>query len=1337
MNAKRNWRWKGGRFLLSCSLFCALAPGAAQAQLRGWSFLVKNGSSYAEARVRFNGPGNAPSVSFVHPWLSPASPGNYKHYDTYYTGQEFKGLTLLDKKLKATTGDCEEPGVPLGWEHQSMFFRQSCNDVGLLSGGKMYYAEMSDMCFNTEMTGSDFTGLSNSAWTPTQNVKQRFYPFAARLTGLGTPTVTYYYLEKPFSGNYQLKRKTYNGSFSSPTVLGTIPAGTASSFIVGEDKYPGVEAQYVGEMEMSPNGRYVAFSITYRSFIDFGTSARSRTIIYLYDNTLGTFTQYSEPYTVFTSGTPTGTLPFVVTGLEFNATSDRLYFTFNGAPTTTVPTGAVGYFSSLSGGLLGTNLTFITNSLDYRSSHIELGLDNKLYLHHYDGSGLARIEESTSTITASAISFAPYAVPLNHEYILDEVNPGIVDYRIRTMPKQSDGYNYIGNEASDASCCNTQAVYNAINVTINPGITLWSTTTFPNSTYYIRDKLTVKTGARLVISATRLEMGKDAQIVIEPGGVVEVVAGSVLTSHCPGATWKGVLVQGNTAFAQDPNPGQTVFYKQGVFRITNSTLENAVVGVSGGDPNDDTKLGGLIVGLNSTFRNCQMGVGFSGNYNFTNKSSFRACTFIVDRPLNESLAFLSHAQISGNFGVVFTGCQFINSNPLAQDYTELGYGILSGNGSFFVKPDCSGIGCPTYTPCKFTGLRSGIYALNFFGPATTTFSVNAAEFDGCHRGIESIVVNNIEILNSTFKVGNIRTNYPGYTDGIFISGTSLNYKVTENKFIGQPQLQDGNVIGITASHTGGTENRIYRNYFTNIGQSTLSNGTNRNTSGGSTSTTGLQFLCNQYSNLLNYPTFREYDIAIVRTDANSGVRYYQGNFVSPTSRSAGNRFSRTNFNTASDVFSDVNHPIVHHYWNTGTQQPLYYTPTLVNPVLATTQETCPSIYGGLEGLVEIGGGKEKSAQRADFEAAQSQLAFYQDQLNKLENGAELTRLLNDARALQNPGQLRARLLEASPYLDAEVLNLTVDKIDLLTPAVLFEILSANPDGLRDEAMFTRLGEEGRLPGWMIDELRQLRGTVSAKTLLQAAITHYASEKTMAAYAFMNQNLGNAETPADRVAVAEWMGKLNTAEGDMALAFDRAAQGNWKEAEALLEALPALYGTENNADAKDLNARFRQVWDRTSAALKNGRTITRLDESEKAFLRTYADELAYEPAGYIARGLLSLNGEPRRNDPKFPGETDKPVVTAKPAVSTDMAGVSWSVYPNPASDLVNVRWSIAGLGDGAEIAVFDVTGRNVFRKNITGEEGTLTVNVDTFSAGTYTLRLQAGGKTFGTKQLVVY
>lgn len=1337
MNAKKLLKRKAGRFLVSCSVLCALAPGAAQAQLRNWSFLVKSGSTYKEARVSFNGVGNAPSVSIVDTWKTPPAPGDYKHYDTYYTGQGFKALTRLDKSMQSTTSTCDDPSIPMEWEHQSLFFRRDCDYVGLISGGKFYDITLDAMCLNAPMTGSDYPGLTNASWAPNQNVKQRFYPVAARFSGAVSPTVTYYYLEKPFGLNYQLRRKTFNGStFSAATTLGTIPAGTASSFILGEDKYPGTEAQYMGEMEISPNGRYVAFSITYRSYINFGVSSRSRTIIYLYDNTLNTFTQYSESYTEFTTSTPTGTLPFVLTGLEFNATSDRLYFTFNGAPTTTVPTGAVGYFSSLTGGLSGTNLTFITNSLDYRSSHIELGLDNKLYLHHYDGSGLARIEESTSTITASALSFAPYAVPLNHEYVIDEANPGAVDFRIRTMPKQSDGYNYIGNEASDASCCATQAVYNALDVTVNPGTVVWNGNNYPDNTYYIKNKLTVKAGARLVLQTLRLEMGKDAQIVVEPGAVLEVNTNTLITSHCPGTTWKGILAQGNSAFAQDPYPtGQTIFYRQGVVRINGGTIENAVTGITAGDPDDANKLGALVTGTGGTIRNCQTGISFTGNYSFTNKSNFVSCTFLVDRPLNASLPFYVHALISGNTGIVFTGCQFTNANPYAQDYSELGYGIQAGNSVFHVKPRCSGVGCPTYTPCRFTGLRTGIYSLNFFGPATTTFSVNAAEFDGCHRGIESAAINNLEISNCTFKVGNIRTDNPGYTDGIFIGGTSLNYKVTENKFIAQPMLIQTKIVGITASHTGASENRIYRNYFTNMGQSALSNGTNRNTSGGSTSLTGLQFVCNQFNNAVNYASYTEYDIAIVRTDANSGVRYYQGNFTSPTSRSAGNLFSRNNFNTASDVFSDVNHPVVYHYLNAGTQQPLYYTPTLVNPVLANTQETCPSIYGGLEGLIEIGG--EKNAQRADYEAAQSQLAFYQDQLGKLENGAELTRLLNDARALQNPGQLRARLLEASPYLDAEVLNLTVDKIDVLTPAVLFEILSANPDGLRDETMFTRLGEEGRLPGWMIDELRRLRGTVSAKTLLQAVITHYASEKTMAAYAFMNQNLGNAETPADRVAVAEWMGKLNTAEGDMALAFDRASQGNWKEAEALLDAMPALYGTENNADAKALQTRFRSLWDGTAVALKNGRTITRLNESEKAFLRSLADGNEYEPAGYIARGLLTLNGEPRRNDPKFPGETDKPVVTAKPAVSTDMAGVSWSVYPNPASDLVNVRWSIAGLGDGAEIAVFDVTGRNVFRKNIAGEEGTLTVNVDTFSAGTYTLRLQAGGKTFGTKQLVVY
>ena len=76
----------------------------------------------------------------------------------------------------------------------------------------------------------------------------------------------------------------------------------------------------------------------------------------------------------------------------------------------------------------------------------------------------------------------------------------------------------------------------------------------------------------------------------------------------------------------------------------------------------------------------------------------------------------------------------------------------------------------------------------------------------------------------------------------------------------------------------------------------------------------------------------------------------------------------------------------------------------------------------------------------------------------------------------------------------------------------------------------------------------------------------------------------------------------------------------------------------------------------------------------------------------------------------------------------LLNTSVEVYPNPASDFVNVKWNIKDL-NVERISIIDVTGRLVKSfKNTDDSEGELTLDINSISSGLYFIQIHTKGKT---------
>jgi hypothetical protein len=81
---------------------------------------------------------------------------------------------------------------------------------------------------------------------------------------------------------------------------------------------------------------------------------------------------------------------------------------------------------------------------------------------------------------------------------------------------------------------------------------------------------------------------------------------------------------------------------------------------------------------------------------------------------------------------------------------------------------------------------------------------------------------------------------------------------------------------------------------------------------------------------------------------------------------------------------------------------------------------------------------------------------------------------------------------------------------------------------------------------------------------------------------------------------------------------------------------------------------------------------------------------------------------------------------------DLQGIS--VYPNPASDIVNIDLGQnAGRFDNIEL--FDIRGRLVAKQSLDNQLQQTQIEVNTFNSGVYLLKVSSDSETFTTKVIV--
>jgi len=791
-----------------------------------------------------------------------------------------------------------------------------------------------------------------------------------------------------------------------------------------------------------------------------------------------------------------------------------------------------------------------------------------------------------------------------------------------------------------------------------------------------------------------------SKIVVKQGAKL-IVDGAILTKACSGQ-WQGIEVWGNTLQHQYTINGVCA---QGTVELVNgAVIENAMNGLTNWQPDNWNSIGGIIKATGVTFRNNRRSVEFMKYRNFNpgsgsekdNLSFFNNCTFEVNDnySLNAS-PYYTGVSLWSVKGVKFSGCDFLNNRTVI----GTGYGVFSLDAGYNVSAICNS----QTTPCpetsldksSFKGFLYGINASN--SESSNTINIQNSDFIDNGYGIEMRSVNNAVILNNHFNMAQA-TNCPNYGYGLNMV-SSTGYAIEGNNFDGGTIPPTDSYSGIQITNSGPAYNEVYKNNFSNVTVGNLAD--LQNGSDHILPPTGLTYLCNTN-------TGNKYDFYV--TNKTGPVEY---SWISPYQRSgtavaAGNTFS-TN---ATLNFDNGGKSKVFYYYST-SQAP--YTHYGVQLVSTANSNTCPTHYGGAYDLVTLSQSQvsEKETQYANaFSAYNNVKAVYET----LIDGGSTAITVSDIVTSVPTGmwELRTKLLGDSPHLSQLALREAALKGDVLPVSVLFEILSANPDEMRDETFLTFLQTKvNPLPDYMIDLLRQIAGNTSYKTVLQEQLNMYDNQKVSAASDILRSKLH--DTIVDQSGIINWFDN----KGDLASRYqivDAYLQsGNTGAAQSMLTLIPALH--ELSATDSAEYQKFTELKTLQINLANNGRNLSALNITEKEQLIAIA-AFGHGIASAQAKGILEFwAGVPSCNCVRYNDVLKH--ATAKPVTQSSLpVDAIINANPNPATTWIAFDYTLPDAYLSVNLSIYDNNGRLIDNVLLTGKQGQKVLNTSSYAPGTY-------------------
>lgn len=551
------------------------------------------------------------------------------------------------------------------------------------------------------------------------------------------------------------------------------------------------------------------------------------------------------------------------------------------------------------------------------------------------------------------------------------------------------------------------------------------------------------------------------------------------------------------------------------------------------------------------------------------------------------------------------------------------------------------------------------------------------------------------------------------------------YDIMDNYAEGVEPLHPlSNRVGIRARGSTSPDEMVYGNTLVNLTVGNLANGKN---TPALTPQTGLRYVCNRNQNNKHDFLVAEFPNSGV-TPSVAGLQFMPPLLPGDNDKAAGNVFTSTGYVDLEWHFLAVppQSPIVQ-YWafNELEQVPQNNYYDGVNLLIVPDENLCDIDWAGMMGedgnlLLSVYEG-HLNEEEALFNTWQTNKYLY---LALIDEGDTESLQSEIAFAWSNDTwEMRARLLDISPFVSKTALIDVADRTDVFPHPVALEIFIANPDVLRDHRFIDYLETKPNpMPEYMIDILLEAQNQYTFRSVLEdnlarSEVSYFHNQRFVLKYLLAHADSNEAEIssrlsiqkslPAEYFLMERMMDQGNTAgalarhtSGAVNLGLKGEDEEDWSILEDWLNLRVALIQEE-------------RTWDSLTTAQYN--TLDNLVN----YWYTYAGQQAmevmnfYYGTDYFIPPALAGNWTPRsQRMPK--------------SISTD----AWlKVYPNPAGSFVNFEIEptmISGV-DQWQLRLYDISGRMVLQETIAGNRPFVTLNVQSYTPGMYLYEVEIFGQ----------
>jgi len=851
-------------------------------------------------------------------------------------------------------------------------------------------------------------------------------------------------------------------------------------------------------------------------------------------------------------------------------------------------------------------------------------------------------------------------------------------------------------------------------------------------------------GAKIIVKA-------DAELVLSGSDTINPPR---LTSGC-NSLWGGIEIWGDPTLSQDTA-------SQGKVTILNGIIENAVCGIQtqnsgyvpdgGGEvPFAGLPTGGIIDATKAVFRNNIVGVEIFPyrHANDPNKSQFTACTFKTTEMLLNNTLPAYGIKLSGVNKVNIMGCTFINTRPENVGYSDRGSGIYAYNAQ--VTIDSTIFYGKKYKPL-FSGLNRGIYALH--APlGTSGISVQKATFQNNCRGIYLSGLQETDPVNLKYNNCMMLYNYGAAQQyGIYLENCS-GFKVTQNHLTGNLSA-GGQQFGIIVNNSGPENNYIYKNYFANLGAGLQGFNVNRNSDAMIDENvpinipTGLRFICNKFNNSSGCID----DFLINENYAGheylTGIAYNQRNISTDTTSTmnpAGNTFSNCHGSNLSDTLYDIKisstvSPILYSYHTTSFPTGLRLYP---NDISDQTQVT----YYPFQSALFI----DTLSCPEDF-FTEGNATYLREQIKesnlKIDSITNLLLFLIDAgstdslkydvdNSITNQSyEIYQELINASPYLSDTVMASAIEKENVISGAMISDIMVANPQSAKSDKLLTALeNRSNQLTDSMWVEILHGMDTVSTIERLTDELSGWIQRRdlyfnTLAEY-FINDT-GNSIISDSLIALYQSNDRLSSRYLLVQYYLNRY---NYTQANNTIQNIPLSF---------DLNSRKASYYDKCVDLVdilpdlyKDTTGYIIPDSVQTTALEQLADDGSILPGAWarnilIASGLLTYQ-EPIVFETNYKSSCrDRFYIPGYHKEEPDVI-----LYPNPARDFITIesKW-LGSSGSPALLMIYDTKGRQIGKCTLSEHSDHQLIPLQNLSTGTYFFQVVFDNKKTNLKKVVI-